>query len=213
MRPLLLFLVASGLAAQTADRATPASTAEAGFVVRALELFQPSPPKSQNGREKFHDYVMSTVGAASLLGEAFNAAVSFGLDSPAEWELDLGGYGKRFGNNMAYNAIRATVTYPSSLLLREDNRYFASGRKGVAGRVLFAATSPFRARRAGGRYSFSFSTAAGIVTANVAANAWAPPGWRGPGRVARNVGLSYAGISGLNIFREFVPDLIGRFRR
>lgn len=213
MRWGIFVLLVPGLFAQTANRTTPAQQGEPGFIERTLAPFGPSEPTPQTGRQKFHDYVQSTVGVVPLLGEAANAAISFGLARPPEWEQDLRGYGQRFGNNLAYNAIRTTVTYPTSLLLHEDNRYFASGKRTVAGRVAFAATSPFRTRRPSGKYSFSFSTATGIVVANVATNAWAPPSWRGPGSVVRNIGLSYAGISGLNIFREFVPDLIRRFKR
>jgi hypothetical protein len=213
MRCFPFFLLIPVLAAQSADRTVPAQSPAPRLIVRVLQPFAPAPDQPQAGREKFHAYVSSTVGVLPLLGEATNAAISFGLGTPREWEQDLSGYGKRFGNNMAYNAIRTSVTYPTSLLFREDNRYFASGKSGVSGRILFAATSPFRTRRPNGKYSFSFSTTTGIVTANLVTNTWAPPSWQGPGRVARNIGLSYAGISGLNVFREFVPDLIRRFRR
>ena len=212
MRRIIFLLFLPTLAAQTADRTLPASQEQPGLVVRLLEPFRPSDPKPQTGREKFHDYVSSTVGVIPLLGEAANAAITFGLDRPPEWGQGMKGYGKRLGNNLAYNAIRTSVTYPTAVLFHEDNRYFGSGKRNFAGRVAFALTSPFRARRPSGHYSFSFSTTTGIVAANAATYAWAPPSWRGPANVAGNLGLSYAGIAGLNVFREFVPDLIGHFR-
>ncbi len=213
MRWSVIFLLVPGLAAQTADRAVSAPPAKPGLAVRLLQPFAPSQPTAQTGRQKFHDYVMSTVGVTPLLGEAINAGITLGLDHPVEWGQGWSGYGKRLGNNLAYNSIRTTVTYPVAMLLHEDNRYFGSGKERIADRIGFAVTSPFRTRRPNGRYSFSFSTATGIVTANVATNAWAPPSWRGPGMVAKNIGISYAGIAGLNVFREFVPDLIRLFRK
>lgn len=182
-------------------------------MVRLLSPFSPDVPGPQSGGEKFREYLQSMFGVVPLSTNAATAAIAFGLDSPTEWEQDAAGYGRRLGNNVGYNVARHSIAYPAALLLREDNRYFQSGKSGAGKRVLFAVSSPFRARRPGGRYFFSFSTTGGIVGGNLVAQTWAPPSWQGPGRVMRGVGLSYAGIAGLNVFREFVPDLMRRLSR
>ena len=43
--------------------------------------------------------------------------------------------------------------------------------------------------------------------------AWAPPSWQGVDNYALNFGLTYAGIAGLNVAREFVPGIVRRFRK
>jgi hypothetical protein len=221
MRRLSCIALAVGLVpslfGQSADRAAStaatASGGKAGFVASVIRPLRPAAERPLSRREKFRDYVDSTFSWVPLASNAATAAITFGLDNPVEWEQDAGGYAKRLGDKLARNTIRTSVTYPTSLLLREDNRYFASGRSGVPGRVLFALSSPFRARRPGGHYSFSFSSSAGILASNFTALGWAPPSWRSASSVTRGIGYSYLGISGLNIFREFVPDILRALHR
>jgi hypothetical protein len=206
------------LSGQSADRAatTASSTAsggKAGFVASLVRPFAPAAKGPISSREKFHDYLDSTFSWIPLASNATTAAIAFGLDHPVEWHQDAPGYARRLGDKLARNTIRTSVTYPTSLLFHEDNRYFASGRSRIPGRVLFAVSSPFRARRPSGRYSFSVSSSTGIVASNLTALAWAPPSWRTPGSVMRGIGYSYLGISGLNVFREFVPDILRALRR
>jgi hypothetical protein len=210
-------LALAGLQALSGQTAAPTAAGGSGgkarLAVRLLEPFRPAEYRPQTGREKLHDYVSRTIGWAPLVRSAAGAAIGFGLGRPPEWEQDAAGYGKRLGDRLAYTAIRNTITYPASLLLREDNRYFGSGRSGSWSRVAFAVTSPFRARKPDGRYRFSISSSAGVVGANMASIAWSPPSGREPAAVARRIGLSFAAISGLNVFREFVPDILRRLRK
>ena len=203
-----------GIWGQTAERVDPAPPQEReGTAVKALRLFEPFQPKPLTPKGRFRLYIESTIGPLPIVTQAISAGVFQGLDRPPEWGQGAAGYGKRMADGFAYNAVRTTITYGTSVLFREDNRYFASGRAHTGGRVLFALTSPFRARTDGGKYRFSISTTSGIVGSAVISRTWEPQSWQGAGNISRSIGYGYAGIAGLNLFREFVPDIIRRLKK
>jgi hypothetical protein len=177
-----------------------------------LSHFTPDDPAPISARERFHNYLMSTIGPFPVLAEAAGAGILQWNDSPHEWGQGAEGYGKRFGNNLAYNGVRQTITYGLSEALHEDNRYFASNRKGF-GRVGYALVSPATAKRRSGRRSISISSLAGMAGAAGISRTWSPSSWQGWDQAARSFGFTYAGAAGLNLFREFVPDIIHRLRK
>ena len=198
----------------TADRTTPSAPARPdGFVVKTLRTFGPFERTPLTEKQRFRMYIASTIGFAPIAGEALSAGISQGLDNPHEWGQGMAGYGKRFGSNLAYNAVRQTIAYGLSVPLHEDNRYFASGRRTVPGRVLYALISPVMAHKPDGHATFSFSQAAGIAGTVTISNYWYPPSWRGPSKALQNAGYTYLGTSAGNLFREFVPDIIRWIQR
>ena len=184
-----------------------------GLLPKTIEWLSPEKPTPLTGAQRWHDYWTATIGPGAVLSEA--AAAGFGQweNSPPEWKQGGSGYGKRFANDMAYNAVRNTLTAGTASLLHEDNRYFASGKTSIAGRVMYALASPVTARRASGRRSISISGATGIVGVSMISRAWSPPSWQGSGNVAVSAGLTYAGTAGFNLVREFIPDIVRHFRK
>jgi hypothetical protein len=191
----------------------PAPSAPDGLAVKALRLFEPSHPTKLTAKDRFRLYLESTVGPLPIVTQAASAGIFQATDRPPEWGQGGSGYGKRLADGLAYNAVRTTITYGTSSLFREDNRYFASGRAHAGSRILFALSSPFRARTDSGNYRFSISTTSGIVSSAVISRAWEPDSWQGAANIGRSIGYGYAGVAGLNLFREFVPDLIRRIKR
>ncbi|HXA51296.1 MAG TPA: hypothetical protein VNV86_13365 [Candidatus Acidoferrum sp.] len=155
---------------------------------------------------------MATVGPFTFVAEAASAGIQQANDSPHEWGQGGEGFGKRLGNNMAYNAIRQTITYGLSEALHEDNRYFKSKKQGFGGRLLYALESPAIAYKEGHR-RLSISSLSGMVGAAGISQAWAPQSWKGVDNAAANFGLTYAGQAGLNVAREFLPDLIKKLHK
>ena len=86
----------------------------------------PADPRYLTEKERFEQYLLATGGPMPILGEAFGAAIGQWSNSPPEWGQGWGAFGKRYGSNMAYNAVRQTITYGLSVPLHEDNRYFGS---------------------------------------------------------------------------------------
>ena len=122
-------------------------------------------------------------------------------------------YGERFGSNLAYNGIRQTVTYGTSIVFHEDNRYFASHKNGFWARTGYAALSTVVAQHPDGRRVFSVSSVTGIVAASAISSIWGPSSFKGVDNIAANAGLSLITTAGFNIVREFLPDVLHRHRK
>jgi hypothetical protein len=53
----------------------------------------------------------------------------------------------------------------------------------------------------------------GVIGASAAASVWGPDSWKGAGNIAENAGVSFATTAGLNVVREFLPDIFHRQRK
>jgi len=189
---------------------TPAAAQREDMVHKVLGMVGPTEPSNLTEKKRFHLYVVSTAGPVPLLGEAVGAAIGQWDNTPEEWGQGWSAYGKRYGSNLAYNAVRQTITYGTSVAFHEDNRYFASPKHGFWSRTGYAVLSTVTARRPDGRSTFSVSSVTGIVGASAISSIWGPPSWKGIGNISENAGISFATTAGFNIVREFLPDLLHR---
>ena len=176
-------------------------------------MVAPSEPSQLTEAKRFHLYLLSTGGPIPILGEAIGAGVSQWENSPEEWGQGWNAYGERLGSNLAYNGIRQTITYGTSVVLHEDNRYFASHKNGFWARTGYAALSTVVAEHPDGSRVFSVSAVTGIIGASAISSIWGPPSWKGVGNIADNAGISFLTTAGFNIVREFLPDVLHRHRK
>src|SRR5258708_6002400 len=178
------------------------------FVDKVLNAVGPYEFGPLSEKERFRLYILNTAGPIPLLGEAAGAGISHWENSPKEWGQGWNAYGKRYGSNLAYNAVRQTITYGTSVVLREDNRYFASHKQGVWKRAGYAALSTFTARRPSGATTVSISGISGVLGAGAISSIWGPPSWKGPKNIGVNVSISFATTAAVNVVREFLPDIL-----
>ena len=90
-------------------------------------------------------------------------------------------------------------------MLREDNRYFVSGRTGNLHRLLYAIESPFLARHNDGSRHISYSHIGAVIGAALISRAWQPPSTSGMRSATLN-GVTSISISiGFDVAREFWP--------
>ena len=191
----------------------PIATAQQGFVDRAVGWISPAEDTPLTARQRWHDYWTQTAGPGAVASEAVSAGFGQWENSPPEWGQDGRGYGKRFANDLAYNAVRNTLLHGTAALVHEDIRYFGSGKTTLAGRFVYVLESPVTARRASGARSISIAGVTGIVGVSLISRAWSPPSWQGAGNVAISAALTYAGTAGVNLAREFVPGIVRHFRK
>ena len=177
---------------------------------KVLGMVGPGEPSHLTEKKRFQLYVVSTAGPVPLLGEAAGAGISQWENSPKEWGQGWGAYGERYGSNLAYNAVRQTITYGTSIVFREDNRYFASHKHGFWARTGYAVLSTVTARHPDGRQTFSVSSVTGVVGASAISSIWGPQSWKGIENIGGNASVSFAATAGFNIVREFLPDLLHR---
>lgn len=191
----------------------PAPPATTGVLDKVLVMVGPSDEKPLTSREAFDAYLLSTVGPVPILGEAAGAGIGQWMNSPKEWGQGWGAFGKRFGSNMGYNAVRQTITYGLGAALHEDSRYFGSHAQGFWPRTKHALVTTFAARHPDGSQRFAVSSVAGVVGAATLSSLWGPPSWKGAGNIAENAGISFASTAAFNVVREFLPDILHRPRK
>ena len=182
------------------------------FADRFLALAGPAKPKRLTEKERFQQYALDTAGPFPLFGEAVGAGLSQWMNSPKEWGQGWGAFGKRYASDLAYNAVRQTIAYGVSTVFHEDYRYFASVRQGFWPRAGHALVSTFTARHPDGRDTFSMSSVTGVAGASAISSIWGPSSTKGVENIAANAGISFAVTAGLNVAREFLPDILHKHR-
>jgi len=198
--------------APSVEAATPPASPVArnrDWTDRILGIVGPSQPTRLNPKARFQQYVLFTAGPLPIAAEIVGSAINQWTNSPPEWGQGWEAYGKRLGSNLAYNAVRQTITYGISAALDEDNRYFSSHKQGLA-RIRYAVISTVAARKSDGRRTFSVSSVAGVAGASSISSIWGPPSYKGIGNISKNAGISLGVTAAFNIFREFLPDILHR---
>lgn len=180
------------------------------IIAKVLGMVGPSEPSQLTEKKRFQLYVVSTAGPVPLVAEAVGAGISQWDNSPKEWGQGWSAYGERYGSNLAYNGVRQTITYGTSMVFREDNRYFASQKKGFWPRTGYAVLSTVTARHPDGKRTFSISSVAGVLGASAISSIWQPRSMKGIGNMGENAGISFAATAGFNIVREFLSDVLHR---
>ncbi|MBZ5675429.1 MAG: hypothetical protein LAP61_14410 [Acidobacteriia bacterium] len=186
-----------------------ATTAKTDVIDKVMGVVGPD-ESTLTEQRRFHLYLVATAGPVPILAEAAGAGIGQWENSPKEWGQGWGAYGERFGSNLAYNGVRQTITYGTSILFHEDNRYFASHKHGLWARTGYAVLSTFTARNPDGQTTFSISSVTGVVGASAIASLWGPESWKGVGNISRNAGISFGATAGFNLVREFLPDFLHR---
>jgi hypothetical protein len=188
-----------------------AQTEPQGFWSKQVQYLEaPETFTPQTSSENLHAYLLSMAGPIPILSEAASAGIAQALNSPPEWGQGAAGFGKRFGNNLAYNGMRQSLAYASSILLNEDDRYIASREQGIWRRTRHALVGVFTGHKPDGRAVFATSNMVGIVGASAIQRAWLPARWQTALQTANSVAISLAGTAGSNLVREFLPDFIHR---
>jgi hypothetical protein len=200
--------------AQSVLPTTPAPAAAAAghddLIEKVMGIVSPSESGPLTAKKRFHLYLFSVIGPVPVLAEIAGAGIGQWEDRPKEWHQGWGAFAERTESNLAYNGARQTITYGTSMLFHEDNRYFASHKRGVWARTGYAVRSTVTARHPDGSEAFSISSVTGVVGASALASTWGPRSWEGARGIGTNAGVSFALTAAFNIVREFLPDVMGR---
>ena len=161
-------------------------------------------------RERVRQYAKDVFNPVYLFGSAASAGIGLWRDQPPEWGQGGRGFGRRFASSYAQHIVSETLLFGASSALGEDNRYIRTGSGEFKHRLGYALKSTFLARHDDGSRHLSISKFGALGGASMISRAWQPPGpdrMRGAGV---NFGVSVAAAMGLNVAREFLPDLLRR---
>ncbi|MCL4794820.1 MAG: hypothetical protein KJZ84_09660 [Bryobacteraceae bacterium] len=209
---ILLPLWTLATAAQPAPPDPTLDTSGLPVWVNFIPKPAPEPWRMPTGEERLVRYAKETFNGTPLLAAGMGSAVSFGLGTPEEWPQDFKHYTKRFANNAAQHYIRSTAIHGLAAVLREDNTYYRSNKAGTGERFGYAVKHAFMARNRDGDLRFSVSRFVGGVGTSKLSRIWVPPSWKNWENVAISYGLWSVTEAGVNVSKEFVPDIIRALR-
>jgi len=212
----------------SADRAAPSPSTNSAAATPGASAVAPSPNKATSSlfyflvmsgktqdqfrpltqKQRTEAYAKGLFSPFHFLTAAGSAAISQWKDVPPAWGQGADGFGLRFGNYFAKQTVQRTLRWWGEAALHEDNRYFGSGKHGVWTRTKYAVASSVLARHDDGKQYFSFSQLGSTAGAAFISRTWQPSTNSSAGDGATSFGISMATNAGLNVLREFLPDMM-----
>ena len=171
------------------------------------------PPRALTVGGKLLFYVKAAYGPSSLLGKVATSGWAQWRDDPAEWGQGMEGYGRRYASRVGQSTVDNSIRFGVGAALREDPRYFPSERKGVLPRLGHVVASTFVTRTDSGGRAFAVSRFAGTLGGAFISNTWHPAGEDDTYHAFGRAGITVAIDAGMNVAREFWPDVKKVFRR
>ncbi len=172
------------------------------------------PYQSLTPRQKFTVFVQQIYSPYTLGTVAFNALQA---QAGGDWYTYGGGmqgYGKRYGASLANDesgVFFGWFLYPT--LFHQDPRYPLKGNGSFFGRAAYAMSRVLITRGDSGKQQFNYSHVLATFTAAGLANTYYPRNLRGWGDTMDGAGLGLGSDAGMNLLREFWPDIRNRLRR
>jgi hypothetical protein len=161
-------------------------------------------------RERSSLYLKSLINPWGYLKAAASGALDQNHNKPAEWGQGWGAYGERCANILGQYTVQRTTNYALSAMLHEDNRYFASGKKGLWPRTGYAVASSVMGRHDNGKLYISVSQLGGVAAGAFAARLWLPASQNSAGDAAVSFAITLGSNAGFSVMKEFLPDVLRR---
>jgi len=189
----LLLLAFSNVLAQTdnQDKNQPTVTNQTGY----------SRPEAD---QRFKKYLNNAFGPTAFIGPVFSAGIRQINNRPEEWGKNSEGFARRFGDSIARNLIKQTVTYSLDEAFKLDSNYYHSTKKDFGSRFSNSVVSAFTSRNSKGKRVVGVPIIVGTYSAAIIANeTWMPK------RFGYRDGLRDGSVSmltriGVNLMREFL---------
>ncbi len=179
---------------------------------RSLAPQTPYQPPSMTDRWNW--YVRDTFGPGAALRTGFVAAMDHADNDPPEWEQGMAGFGRRAASRYGRFALQETIELGGGALLGEDPRYHPCKCSGFFRRSGHALVSTVVARNANGKPTPAFARIAGVYGGSMlATHLWYPSRFTAAGDGFRLGNISLGVSGGVNLVREFWPDIKRVFRR
>ncbi|MDP8983346.1 MAG: hypothetical protein M3O35_22450 [Acidobacteriota bacterium] len=164
-------------------------------------------------RDRLNHYARTTFGPATLLAQPIQAAFTMATDVVPEWGKSGTGYGKQLGLTVLNLVASNTIEYGAAAALGEDNTYYRCKCSGFFPRTGHALFSPLTARNNQGHKRFSLSRVLGAYGGGMLNVPVMPARYNYKGDGLRQGNWNYGLNFPIAIFREFWPELTGKFHR
>ncbi len=169
---------------------------------------EPLTPRQKSEIFLRHSYSPLTVARAGL-----TAGLSQALDTHEGYGQGMEGFGKRLGAAVADS--ESGVFFQRFLLpvvFKQDPRYIRLPERSGGQRVGYALSRIVVGRKDDGRTTFNFAHVGGAFASRSLSNLYYPENERTVGDTCVRAGTSLAVDAGMNLLREFWPDIRRKLR-
>ncbi len=181
-------------------------------VANAQTIDANQPVRTLSAKEKLELRILRVASPTTQFSVFAGAAIDQWQDEPHEWGQGWAAYGKRVasaeGVDLSYNAIGAT----SDLIFRLDPRYRRMPNAPMTTRIWNAIAQEFVAYKDSGGRMINVSTLSGSYGSAFISNTWEPASENKISDAFVRGSWSIATKTGGNVVREFLPDVLKRFR-
>jgi hypothetical protein len=166
-----------------------------------------APYESITGQQRLNWFAKSTVGAESLSGGLFSAAIGTARDKPVEYGPHWGGFGDRYGMRLTGVSTGNAMEAGLGAIWGEDPRYFRSEDRGIKARIGNAVLMTFAARQRDGHLGPAYARFISTPGNNFLSNTWRADSEANSHDAALRTLWGFLGRMGGNAFQEFWPDV------
>lgn len=163
--------------------------------------------KPLTAKKRFKVYSDDLLSPFHFFMAGVSAGVTQAQNVPPEWGQGAEGFGRRYANYYATATVSDMLQMVGEDLLHEDNLYYGSGEHGIWKRVKYAVKSSVLARGGDGTQHFSISQIGSTAGAAFISRLWQPKDDRSASNGAESFGIALATNAGVNVVREFLPDV------
>lgn len=170
-------------------------------------------PRPITGQERVRWVFTSTLGPTSLLGASVGAGLGTWENVPRPYGPHWDGFAKRVGVNVAGSATSHTIEAGLGAAWGEDPRYARAAEGPFKNRLGHVFRMVYMAKDRDGDLRPAYARFAAIPASNFISNTWRSGHDATAGRALSRTAFGFLGRLSGNAFKEFWPDIGGRFFR
>ncbi len=154
------------------------------------------------------EYRQKATSKAAIAGAVAGASIQQAQNGPREWGPGWAGFAKRLGSSFAKNGVKSAIKLTVGTIRHEELSYRPSGKEGFKPRLEYALLSTVITRKTTtGQKTFASGEVSGAVGAGFISRLWQPVRLHTVGSGIGSAGISLGFDAGLNVTREFWPEI------
>src|SRR5579864_4096115 len=159
------------------------------------------PPKEKS-------FLRHLFGPRGVIFAGISTAIQHARDVPMEWGSGLAGLGRRYASAVGQHLVNATVHFGVAKALHEDLKYYPSETPGFGPRVKHALVSTVWVHKTNSEnQTVSASRFSGAIAGGFVSKTWQPARFHTFASGMSSAGISLAVDAGVNVLREFWPEI------
>ena len=166
-----------------------------------------------NSWQKFQLSANNSVSVATVGTALIASSLSQAIESPPGFGQEWGGYGKRFGGDMARSASNNLFgNFLIASALHQDPRFYVRKNLSFKQSMKYAAVRLVITRNDSGEQAVNYSGMLGILASEALANTYYPQGSRGVNNIFIRCASDMGWRLGGNMLRQYWPKINKRLK-